>query len=408
MDWKKKFTDPELENGELLIIGNPDRKTRETITQENMNEILEAVRTGFVGRDGVRRQISRLSFTQVRIVDTPDAFRAFIRGLFSIQHFSHLDLTHGSLLSCCLTDRQRDILCEELYTAQHLTFLRVRVGSDNAASSQALATMIRQNRSLTSLHIENLTDDLCDYAVFDAAAYHNESLRELQMPMTWNLFDPKTISTYQIRFPIRNTSLRVSLSHSNWVNLGDIRQVTQEEIDAAHERHLNVQRRMAENTLANQGLFSARRPGSPGSAFSPSRSAAGASSVAVAAEPVSTQTRGAAAAAAASAASAAATPATPATPAVAAGPASAAAAAAAASGASASSDPVAFAHTVMGADSTVMTTAVSDSAEPLRQTQPSTAAASRAAQGQSRKRRREEGDDALDHDDESPTKRSRP
>lgn len=402
MDWKKKFPHEELVSGELLIISNPHRKTRETITQENMNEILEAVRNGLVGRDGVRHQISRLSFAQVRIVDTPDAFRAFIRGLFSIQHFSHLDLTHGCLLSCCLTDRQRDILCEELYTAQYLRFLRVRVGSDNAASSQALATMIRRNRSLRSLAIENLTDDLCDYAVFDAAAYHNESLRELQMPMTWNLFDPNTIS-YQIRFPIRNTSLRVSLSHSNWVNLGDIRQVTQEEIDAAHERDLNVQRLMAEYTLANQGLFSARRPGSPGSAFSPSQSGAAASSVAVATEPVSTQTRGAAAAVAASAASAAATPAVAASSASA-----AAAAAAAASGASASSDPVAFAHTVMGADSTVMTTAVSDSAEPLRQTQPSTAAASRAAQGQSRKRRREEGDDALDHDDESPTKRSRP
>lgn len=187
-----------LKNGNLFIIGNPYGNRNKSLTEQNLIEIVNAVKNGITQKNTLYN-INTLTFMQLTIPKNVRSFKTFIEDLLKNQYLKCLDFYGDASNGTILTNKQIEILSNEI--GKNQTIETLKIGSQDAKeSSQKLAKMIAQNQTLRDLSCNNITDDLYDHSILRAALTKNNQLRTLTLDCT------VCPSTY-FRFPIDSNEI---------------------------------------------------------------------------------------------------------------------------------------------------------------------------------------------------------
>ena len=230
MDWHKVTIDKDLHNGCLHIVGKARRMP--TLTEENLNEILDAIKNGVKDHKGNLCQVHALQLTQVKLPRNAKVFRAFITQLLEIPQFRKLDLGLGSSYGYILTAEQVKALVQLMQENTTMTHLGIRV-PDTRESSSKLASLLSSGHGLTEFSCD-ITDDVYDYQLLSAALRTEGSLDTLKLPFTVHPVFRLPVSNSEIR----NGNLSITFEGGKSLNTRSItanRRRAREEASDAQE-----------------------------------------------------------------------------------------------------------------------------------------------------------------------------
>jgi len=235
MKLKNKYTDEELENGELRLIGNLyDKRGNmqlEKLTFKNYNEIIAALKNGLPHHvTGNIHQVDKLTFSNIKLPKNVEKFQGFIRSLIQLNTLKELRFSQSSFaMGIILQPTFLEVFLEELKQNTSITHLGISV-SDTQASSETLAALATSEIALRELYVGNLTDDLYEYTFLKSLlANRTHNIEKLSLGCTCRPFNIR-------RDLVTNRKLMVQFGRSDFLELNPPRATNEPRFEGETKR----------------------------------------------------------------------------------------------------------------------------------------------------------------------------